>query len=79
MGLWGRRVEKAEDLEGAVQEWLACPGPALLDAVTSRFELVMPPKIEPAMMFGTALYSVKAILSGRTDDVVDLVKDNFLR
>lgn len=79
IGLWGRRVEKAEDLEGAVQEWLACPGPALLDAVTSRFELVMPPKIDPSMAFGTALYSVKAVLSGRGKDVVELVTDNFLK
>jgi pyruvate dehydrogenase (quinone) len=79
IGLWGRRIEKAEDLEGAVQEWLAYSGPALLDAVTSRFELVMPPNIAPAMMFGTALYSVKAILSGRTDEVVNLVRDNFIR
>jgi pyruvate dehydrogenase (quinone) len=79
IGLWGRRVERAEDLEGAVQEWLAHPGPALLDAVTSRFELVMPPKIVPAMMFGTALYSVKAILSGRGDDLIEAVKDNLIK
>jgi pyruvate dehydrogenase (quinone) len=52
---------------------------ALLDAVTSRFELVMPPKIVPAMMFGTALYSVKAILSGRGDDLVEAVKDNLIK
>jgi pyruvate dehydrogenase (quinone) len=79
IGLWGRRVEKAEELENAVQEWLAYPGPALLDAVTSRFELVMPPKIAPSMMFGTTLYSIKAILSGRGNDVIDLVKDNLIR
>jgi pyruvate dehydrogenase (quinone) len=79
IGLWGRHVERAEDLDDAVQEWLACPGPALLDAVTSRFELVMPPKIVPAMMFGTALYSVKAILSGRGDDLVEAVKDNLIK
>jgi pyruvate dehydrogenase (quinone) len=79
IGLWGRRVEQAEDLEDAVWQWLAYPGPALLDAVTSRSELVMPPKIAPSMVFGTALYSVKAVLSGRGKDVVELVEDNFLR
>ena len=79
IGLWGRRVEQAEDLEDAVWQWLAYPGPALLDAVTSRFELVMPPRIAPSMVFGTALYSVKAVLSGRGKDVVELVEDNFLR
>jgi pyruvate dehydrogenase (quinone) len=46
--------------------------------VTSRFELVMPPKIVPAMMFGTALYSFKAILNGRADDLIEAVKDNLI-
>jgi len=79
IGLWGRRVERAEHLEDAVKEWMAYPGPALLDAVTSRFELVVPPKIEAPVMFGTALYSLKAILSGRGNDVVELVHDNVLK
>ena len=43
MGLWARRVEHPDDLEGAVQAWLAAPGPALLDVLTDRYELVMPP------------------------------------
>jgi pyruvate dehydrogenase (quinone) len=74
MGLWGRRVEKSSDLPGAVRDWLDAPGPALLDVVTDRFELVMPPKVEPGQVFGTALYSVKAVLAGRGSDVVGLVK-----
>jgi len=77
IGLYGRRVEKAEDLEGAIQEWLAQPGPALLDVVTSRLELVMPSHVEPGQIFGTALYSAKAILGGRGGDVWDLVVDNL--
>ncbi|WP_198670375.1 thiamine pyrophosphate-dependent enzyme [Dyella sp. C9] len=75
MGIWGRRVEHADALDDAVREWLAAPGAALLDVVVRRSELVMPPKIEPGQVLGTALYSAKALLSGRTDDVVDLVKD----
>ena len=74
MGLWGRRVEKPEELEAAVREWLAVPGPALLDVVTDRFELVMPAKIEARQVFGTALYSAKGILAGRGGDVVELLK-----
>ncbi len=73
MGLWGRRVERADDLENAVVAWLATSGPALLDVVTDRFELVMPAHIEQAQVFGTALYSVKAILDGRAGDVARLV------
>ena len=75
IGLWGRRVDKADDLEAAVAEWLATPGPALLDVVTDRFELVLPAKIEPDMIFGTALYSAKGILAGRGEAVLDLLTD----
>jgi len=79
LGLYGKRVEKAGDLEGAVQEWLAQPGPALLDVVTSRFELVMPPKIEPEMAYGAAVYSVKAVIDGRGKDLVHMAKDYFAK
>lgn len=74
MGLWGRRVEDGAELDDAVQAWLSVPGPALLDVVTDRNELVMPPKIEPGQVFGAALYSVKAILAGKGDDVVELAR-----
>ena len=79
MGLWGRRVERADDLEAAISDWLAAPGPALLDVVTDRFELIMPPHVEPAQVFGTALYSAKAVLGGHLKDVVDMVDHNFIR
>ncbi|MGF7155976.1 pyruvate dehydrogenase (quinone) [Novosphingobium gossypii] len=75
IGFWGRRVEKAEDLEGAVHDWLATPGPALLDVVTDRFELVMPPKIEAGQVAGMALYSAKAVLGGRASDVAGLIRN----
>ncbi|MGH6979133.1 MAG: ubiquinone-dependent pyruvate dehydrogenase, partial [Brevundimonas sp.] len=76
-GLWGRRVEDPEELEEAVRAWLATPGPALLDVVTNRHELVLPAKVEPKHVFGTALYSVKGVLAGRGGDVVDLITDPF--
>ena len=41
----------------------------------ARNELVMPPKIDVSQVLGTALYSAKAILSGRADDVIDLARD----
>jgi pyruvate dehydrogenase (quinone) len=78
IGLCGRRVEKAEDLEGAVKAWLGHPGPALLDVVTDRMELVMPPHVEAKPVFGMALYSAKAVLGGRTEAVADLIKSNLL-
>ncbi|TFW16595.1 thiamine pyrophosphate-dependent enzyme [Duganella callida] len=77
LGIYGQRVESADQLEEAVQAWLAHPGPALLDVTTDRFELVMPPHVEVKQVLGTALYSAKAVLSGRGADVVDLIKDNL--
>ena len=77
IGFHGRRVEHAQDLDAAVRDWLAQPGPALLDVVTSRMELVMPPSVGREQLFGTALYSGKALLSGRAGNVWDLVTDNL--
>ena len=77
MGFHARRVEKADDLDAAVQAWLAQPGPALLDVVTSRMELVVPSHVEAGAVFGMALYSAKALLGGRSGDVWDLVTENM--
>ncbi len=79
MGLWGRRVEQEDELDVAISQWLAQPGPALLDVVVNPMELVMPPKVEAGQVASTALYSAKAVLSGRMDEVVHLVKSNFLK
>ncbi|AIT82423.1 Pyruvate dehydrogenase (Cytochrome) [Novosphingobium lubricantis] len=74
IGFWGRRVETADAVEDAVIAWLNEPGPALLDVVTDRFELVMPPKVEAGQVAGMALYSAKALLGGRGRDVFGLIR-----
>ncbi len=43
MGLWGKTVSSAAQLEPAVAEWLAQPGPALLNVKVEHMELVLPP------------------------------------
>ncbi len=77
VGLWGRRVEHPADVDAAVREWLAVPGPALLDVVVERNELVFPPKIEAKQVLGMALYSAKGILAGgdRAKGVIELIGD----
>lgn len=79
MGIYARRVDQASDIDEALADILAQDGPALLDVKTNRMELVLPPKIERSMITGTALYSARAVLNGRLDDVVDLLKSNYLR
>lgn len=78
-GLAGWHVENAEALEPAMDAWLQHNGPALLDVKVNQMELVMPPKIEASQVAGTALFGVKAVLDGRTREVVDLLRNNFLR
>lgn len=75
IGFRGWRVENGEDLDSVVQDWLAEPGPALLDVVTDRYELVMPPKVKPGQIAGMALYSAKAVLGGRGESVVGMVRN----
>ena len=53
--------------------------PALLDVRVNRMELVMPPKVELSQVASTALFGAKAVLDGRGREVVDLLRDNFLR
>ena len=78
-GFAGWRVENADGLEAAMDAWLRHDGPALLDVEVNQMELVMPPKIEASQVAGTALFGVKAVLDGRTGEVVDLLRNNFLR
>lgn len=77
IGIHGVRVEDPSQLEKAVQEVLDHPGPALLDVVSARQELAMPPTttIEQATHFG--LFLMKAVLDGRGAEVIDLAKQNL--
>ena len=77
MGVWGKTVTDAADLEVAVQEWLSEPGPALLNVKVEPMELVMPPFITPESAYGMALYSVKAVLHGKASDVFEMIAENF--
>jgi pyruvate dehydrogenase (quinone) len=57
----------------AVQAWLAEPGPALLDVVTNRHELVTPPAVQTGKVLGKVLYSPKALLGGGAEQGFELV------
>jgi pyruvate dehydrogenase (quinone)/pyruvate oxidase len=76
IGLHGVRITDPGEVEAGVRAVLAHPGPALLDAVTARTELSMPPKLTLEQMKGFTLYMAKAVLSGRGDEVIELGKTN---
>jgi len=79
MGIKGVRVEKPQELHAAVEEVLEHDGPALLDVVSARQELVMPPAttFDEAHKFG--LFMIKAVLDGRASELIDLAKVNLTR
>lgn len=76
IGIHGVRVTDPGEVEAGVRDVLAHPGPALLDAVTARNELTMPPKVTLAQLKGFTLYMAKAVMSGRGDSLVELGKTN---
>jgi pyruvate dehydrogenase (quinone) len=79
MGLWGRSVSKAGDLEEAVKAWLAQPGPALLDVKVKPMQLVTPPSpfVAPEAVVGMAVYSARAMLHGHGHDVWEMIVENI--
>ena len=79
IGIRGIRIEKPEEVEAGVAEALAHDGPVLIDAVVARTELAMPPAINVEMAKGFTLFMVKAVMSGRTDEIVDLAQGNLWR
>ncbi|WP_445168225.1 ubiquinone-dependent pyruvate dehydrogenase [Mycolicibacterium sp. Dal123E01] len=79
IGLFGRRVEHPADLEQAIADALAHDGPALIDVVTARQELSIPPAISAEQAKGFTLYAIRTILAGRADELLDLVTTNVGR
>ena len=79
LGLFGRRVEQPGDLESALTEAFAHDGPALIDVVTARQELSIPPAITVEQAKGFSLYAIRTILAGRSDELLDLVSTNVAR
>ncbi|HEX4159935.1 MAG TPA: thiamine pyrophosphate-dependent enzyme [Rhizomicrobium sp.] len=78
MGLWGRSISKAGDLEGAIPAWLSQPGPALLHVKVNPMQLVTPPSpfVSPEAVFGMAVYTARAMLHGKGHDVWEMLVEN---
>ena len=79
VGIRGIRLEDAADVDAGIAAAFAHDGPVLVDAVVNRTELAMPPSITLEMAKGFSLYMVKAMISGRADEVIDLARTNLWR
>jgi pyruvate dehydrogenase (quinone) len=78
MGIKGIRVEKPQDLPESIEQALRHDGPVLVDVVSARQELIMPPTttVDEAAHF--SLFMMKAVLDGRAAELIDLAKENLL-
>ncbi|HWD63416.1 MAG TPA: ubiquinone-dependent pyruvate dehydrogenase [Humibacter sp.] len=79
VGIRGIRVEKGADLEAALRSALSDDGPVLVDIVTARQELSLPPSITAAQAKGFSLWALRSVMSGRGDELIDLADTNVLR
>jgi pyruvate dehydrogenase (quinone) len=78
-GIRGWRVDTPEQVEPALNEAFAHPGPALIDVAVARQELSLPPTISIAQAAGFNLYMVKAMIHGDGNEVMDMAKTNLWR
>ena len=78
-GVRGIRLEDPSEVEAGVNAALNHDGPVLIDAVVNRTELAMPPAVTLEMAKGFTLYMVKAVMSGRGDELIDLARTNLWR
>jgi pyruvate dehydrogenase (quinone) len=78
-GIRGIRIEDPAEVNDKIAAAFAHDGPVLIDAVVNRTELAMPPAVNIEMARGFTLYMVKAVMSGRADELIDLARSNLWR
>jgi pyruvate dehydrogenase (quinone) len=78
-GLLGLKADTPDQVEPMISETLKYDGPALVEVPVSRQELSMPPTITLEQAKGFSLFMLKAVFSGRGDELIDLARVNLLR
>ena len=78
-GLLGLRAETPEQVVPMIEQALKHDGPALVEVLVSREELSMPPTITVDQAKGFGLFMLRAVLSGRGEEIVDLARVNVFR
>jgi len=78
-GLLGLKAETPEQVVPMIEQALQHDGPALVEVLVSRQELSMPPTITVDQAKGFGLFMLRAVLSGRGEEIVDLATVNVFR
>ena len=76
-GLLGLSTETPSQVRPMIAQALEYDGPALVEVLVHRQELSMPPTVTFEQMKGFSLFMLKAVLSGRGDEVIDLARTNL--
>jgi len=76
IGIAGFRLEQPAKLRSTVEEFLAAPGPALLDAVVDPHALALPPHATFGQAENFSLSLAKQAIQGNLDDVIATIEHN---
>ena len=76
VGLHAVRIEHPSQLGDGLRTAFAHDGPALVEVMTARQELSIPPQVSLDQTKGFALWATRSILSGRGDEVLAVAKTN---
>jgi pyruvate dehydrogenase (quinone) len=77
VGLHGVRIERPSELEDGLRTAFEHDGPAVVEVMTVRHELSIPPEITAEQAKGFTLWATRSILSGRGDEVVEVARTNL--
>ena len=78
-GILGLTARTPDQVRPMLIQALEFDGPALVEVVVHRQELMLPPTISLDQAKGFGLFMLKALLSGHGDEIIDLAKINLLR
>src|ERR1700687_5250410 len=76
-GVLGLKANVPEQVRPMLVQALSHPGPALVEVAVNRQELIVPPLVKLDQVMGFSLFMMKAVLNGRGNEVIDLLKTNL--
>src|SRR4051794_21081102 len=76
-GLYAARLDHPSELEQGLQAAFDHDGPAVVEVITSRQELALPPGITVGQARGFALWATRSVLSGAGDEVLEVAATNL--
>jgi pyruvate dehydrogenase (quinone) len=77
VGLHGVRIEHPSELSSGLREAFTHDGPAVIEVMTARQELSIPPGITASQVKGFTLWATRSILSGEGSEVLQVAKTNI--